>query len=121
MSSGISILQGSHHVAQKFTRTTLPLYCATLTSFPSRLLITICVGPPFALALCLHPAPTAIRTATSKNPKILFSMNESKPFYDISRFQYTAAPNSRLLSAGYNSLQPENECVQRSELARKPR
>ena len=33
---GISTLQGSHQVAQKFTRTTCPLYCARVTSLSLR-------------------------------------------------------------------------------------
>src|ERR1700690_1135068 len=35
MSQGISIRQGSHQVAQKFTKTTLPLRSARETSLPS--------------------------------------------------------------------------------------
>src|SRR5258707_13440121 len=36
ISQGISAWQGSHQVAQKFTRTTLPLYWARERSLPSR-------------------------------------------------------------------------------------
>src|SRR5271163_5354859 len=35
ISQGISIWQGSHQVAQKFTTTTLPFRLASVTSFPS--------------------------------------------------------------------------------------
>src|SRR6202012_1981561 len=50
INSGISILQGSHHVAQKFTSTTLPFSEARLTSLPSRS-FSVSSGSGFASSL----------------------------------------------------------------------
>src|SRR5256886_8081657 len=51
ISQGISIWHGSHHVAQKFTSTTLPLYSLSGTSLPSRLSkVTSGSGVPNATA-----------------------------------------------------------------------
>src|SRR5688500_4150890 len=44
MRSGISTLQGPHHVAQKFTRTTLPLNESSFTSTPFTSLSVKCSG-----------------------------------------------------------------------------
>src|SRR5258708_31590222 len=47
MSQGISMKQGSHQVAQKLTRTTLPLYWLSAASLPSRSLkVTSGAGVP---------------------------------------------------------------------------
>ena len=46
---GISTLQGSHQVAQKFTRTTSPLYCARVTSLSLRS-FRVTVGASVGLA-----------------------------------------------------------------------
>src|ERR1700730_16203264 len=47
ISQGISILHGWHQVAQKFTSTTFPLYCAIVAWEPSRAGISKVVpGPP---------------------------------------------------------------------------
>src|ERR1700680_4250982 len=46
---GISTLQGSHQVAQKFTRTTSPLYCWRVTSLSFRS-FRVTVGASVGLA-----------------------------------------------------------------------
>src|ERR1700730_12378353 len=57
ISQGISILHGWHQVAQKFTSTTFPLYCAIVASEPSRAGIAKVVsGPPPTLAPLDAPA-----------------------------------------------------------------
>src|SRR5437868_14354630 len=60
MSQGISTWQGSHQVAQKLTRTTLPLYWERARSLPSRSLrVTSGAGLPAALGLLAElPAAT---------------------------------------------------------------
>src|SRR5258705_12851573 len=64
MSQGISTWQGSHQVAQKLTRTTLPLYWERETSLPSRSLRVISgTGLPAALGL-----PAELPAATLTTP-----------------------------------------------------
>src|SRR4029077_21253302 len=56
---GISTLQGSHQVAQKFTRTTSPLYCWSVTSLSLRsFIVTVGASVGFAGALA-EGAPAA--------------------------------------------------------------
>src|SRR4029077_9539959 len=69
-SQGISILQGPHHVAQKFSSTALPRRDAIGIDLPSGMLFNSNVGarPPFTgspafwseAGLCVLPAPAAL-------------------------------------------------------------
>src|ERR1700730_10414344 len=58
INNGISDLQGAHQVAQKFTRTTLPLYCWRLTS-PSLRSLSETVGVSVGLLGGLSEGPPA--------------------------------------------------------------
>src|ERR1700686_5289876 len=69
---GISTLHGAHHVAQKFTSTTSPLYCCKVTSLSLRsfkVTVGASVGLEGALADCAPPAGNlwSAHTITASN------------------------------------------------------
>src|ERR1700676_809366 len=69
ISQGISIWQGWHHVAQKFTRTTLPLYCASVESVPSSpgSVILVSGGAVAAAPVCwFAPVDCDLQPATDR-------------------------------------------------------
>src|SRR5712691_3589427 len=113
ISQGISTRQGPHHVAQKFTSTTLPLYCASVTSLPSRSLkVTSGAGTGVSAALTKGlPSFVDMRSTT-----IVSATNAarvaptSKIFFMISCSLYQAKPGVRLPS----------ESVQKPQFTRKP-
>src|SRR5882724_12981902 len=76
MSQGISVRHGAHHVAQKFTRTTFPLYRLIVTGPPSRLgICTVVSGAAAAATPAVSfevwrwaPEPQPIKVSSTATP-----------------------------------------------------
>src|ERR1700680_3145982 len=129
ISQGISTRQGSHQVAQKFTRTTFPLYSESERFFPSRSISVISgaamrtvglaarVTPPLCVCRVARSARyvakiTAITaTIVSRGFFIPFLLGLA-PVDSISQLGKSRKMRA-LFHAGQRFLQPQNDAVKK--------
>src|SRR5713101_2529790 len=116
ISQGISTLQGPHQVAQKFTSTTLPLYCSRLTSAPLRSFNVKLGAAGFPLVSVLAPG-----AAPPWRPREAEETKRVRCATSVTVNTTTTAMSNQLVLFISPTCALERETIQKCQLTRQPR